>query len=350
MRPGTKKTLSLLSYFLIVWFSIRFFLPLFSPFLIGAGLALTAEPTVRFLTRRLRLPRSVGAGIGVGMTFCLVCILLLLLLAFMIRELKALAGVIPDLEATVSTGVDRLQLWLEGMASRTPQSIRPILLENIRSAFSDGAAVVDGAAGYLLSLAGSLLSHVPDSALGLGTAVISGFMISAKLPRIRSWLLKRIPREKLRSILEAGKRIRNVAGKWLMAQAKLMGVTFVILFLGFVILRIPYALLWATGVALVDAFPVLGTGTVLLPWSLITALQGDTPRAIGLLGVYASVTLIRSALEPKLVGRQLGLDPLVTLIALYVGYKIWGILGMILAPLLTVTAIQVVPRSQREEG
>lgn len=94
--------------------------------------------------------------------------------------------------------------------------------------------------------------------------------------------------------------------------------------------------------ALVDAVPVLGTGTVLLPWSLILFLQGDNARSIGLLGLYGVISLTRSVLEPKLVGRELGLDPLVTLFALYAGYKLWGIGGMILSPLLAVTAIQLV--------
>ena len=142
----------------------------------------------------------------------------------------------------------------------------------------------------------------------------------------------------------------SAAAGWLLAQCKLMGVAFLILFLGFLLLRIPFALLWALGVAAVDALPVLGTGTVLIPWALICFLRGDTPRAIGLLGIYATASLTRSALEPKLVGRHLGLDPLVTLMALYAGYKLWGIGGMILAPLLAVTATQIVPNRKRNAG
>ena len=122
-----------------------------------------------------------------------------------------------------------------------------------------------------------------------------------------------------------------------------MGLTFVILLLGFVMLRIPYAIFWALGVCLVDAFPILGTGTVLIPWSLLLFLQNDTPRAVGILGIYATVTLSRSILEPKLLGRHLGLDPLATLIALYVGYRLWGIGGMLLSPILAATALQLVP-------
>ena len=127
---------------------------------------------------------------------------------------------------------------------------------------------------------------------------------------------------------------------WLMAQGKLMTVTFSILTVSFFLLRIPYAPLWALLISLVDALPVLGTGTVLIPWSLICFLQGQTARAIGLAGTYATAVLVRSALEPRLVGKHLGLDPLVTLLAMYAGYRIWGIGGMILAPLLAMAVSQ----------
>ena len=108
---------------------------------------------------------------------------------------------------------------------------------------------------------------------------------------------------------------------------------------GFLLLRIEYAPLWAMVVSLVDALPILGTGTILVPWALVCLVQHDTARAIGLLGIYAATSLTRSTLEPRFVGRQLGLDPLVTLISLYVGFRLWGIAGMMLAPLLVITVI-----------
>ena len=341
MRPGSPKIPSLLFSFFLVWLVIRFFLPLFSPFVLGALLALSAEPMVRFLHKRLHVPRTVSAGIGVSMAFSLLASLLLCLCAFLIRELGNLSRVLPDLGQTAKTGFSLVQAWLLQLSSRTPASIQPLLEQNVNRFFSDSAALLDKATGYLLGLAGSLLSHVPDSALSLGTALISAFLISAKLPKLRRFFLRRIPREWLHALLDAVKRIRRVLGSWLTAQCKLVGVSFVILFLGLVILRIPYALLWAFLVCLVDAFPVLGTGTILLPWSLVCLLQGDAPRSIGLFSLYVAVTLTRSMLEPKFLSRHLGLDPLVTLIALYVGFRLWGIGGMILAPILTVIALQI---------
>ena len=343
LRSGSRTVLSLTLVFLAVWLSLRFLFPLFSPFVLGALLALAAEPMVGFLSRRLRLPRPVSAGIGVGMAFCFLAMTVLLLLGFFVRELRMLAGALPDLEETALQGIHTLRGWTLDLAQRLPENLRPMMQENLTALFSDGASLAARASGVLLSFAGSLLSRLPDSALGLGTGVISAFLISAKLPRMRRWLLKRIPKERLRMLLAAVKRIKATLLGWLTAQAKLMAVTLALLVLGFRLLRIENGLFWALGVALVDAFPVLGTGTVLLPWSFLAFVQQDIPRSVGLLGLYATITLTRSILEPKLVGRHLGLDPLAALMALYAGYRLFGLTGMILAPMLTVTALQLAP-------
>ena len=342
MRSGTKITLSFLLVFLAVWLSLRYIMPICFPFLLGTGLALLAEPVVGLLCRRLHFPRSLAAGIGVTAAFTGVTLLLLLLCAFLVRELGMLAGILPDLTDTARTGLSLLQSWMLGLVSRVPQSIRPLLEQNVQTLFSGGTSLLDRAFRYVLGLTGTILRQVPDSTLSLGTGVISGFMISAKLPGIRKWLKRRISREKLQSLLQTVKRMKTAVGGWLLAQIKLAGMTFLILAGGLLILRIPYGLIWAAGIALVDAVPILGTGTVLLPWALICFLQGDNARSLGLLGTYTVISLARSVLEPKLVGKELGLDPLVTLFALYAGYKLWGFGGMILSPLLAVTAIQLV--------
>ena len=346
LRSGFKTVLSLAVTFFVLWISLRFLFPLFSPFVLGAVLALAAEPMVLFLSRRLRLPRPVSAGIGVGMAFCFLAMGILLLLGFFVRELRTLAGTLPQLEQAALEGIHTAQHWALEQTRRLPENLGTLLRENLTVLFSDGASLTARASGVVLSFAGDLLSKLPDSALGLGTGVISAFLISAKLPRIRRWLRKRIPRERLRALSAAAGRIKSTILGWLTAQAKLMAVTAVLLVLGFWLLRIENGLLWALGVSLVDAFPILGTGTVLLPWSLFAFLQQDAPRAIGLLGLYATVTLTRSILEPKLVGRHLGLDPLAALMALYAGYRLLGLPGMILAPMLTVTAIQLVPEKR----
>ena len=112
MQPGSPKILSLLILFLVIWLIIRFFLPLFSPFLLGTLLALSAEPMVRFLHKKLRVPRGISAAIGVSMAFTLLAILLLCLCAFLIRELSSLGRVLPDLEQTAKSGFSLIRSWL----------------------------------------------------------------------------------------------------------------------------------------------------------------------------------------------------------------------------------------------
>ncbi len=336
-----KTIFTTLAVFVLTWLTMKYLLPLLSPFLLGALLALAAEPMVGFLCRRLHMPRVVSTAISVSMAFCFLAMLLLMLCAFALRQLKNLAGILPDLETAARTGLALVQTRLLDLAARAPKGIRPLLEDNVRTLLADSGNLLGKLTAWLLGLAGSILAHVPDSALGLGTAILSAFLISAKLPQIRKWLLRRIPRQQLRSALESARRMRKVLGRWLLAQGKLMSITFAIVAAGLTLLRIPSGMLWAVLVALVDALPILGTGTVLVPWSVVCFLQGDTPRALGILGIYITAALIRSMLEPKLLGKHLGLDPLVTLIALYIGYRLWGVGGMILAPLLTVAAIQL---------
>lgn len=335
-RPTARNIAALLGVFALVWLSLKYIMPILFPFLLGIALALAAEPLVRLLAKRL--PRGVAAGVGVTMTLVLLSCLLILVTALLVKELGQLAKALPDLGQTAMQGITALEDFLAGLAQRAPEGIRPMLAQTVDGLFSGSSAIVDEITRRIPGIASSILGHVPGSFLTIGTGVLSGFMLSARLPRLRQWLYARPFMERLRGYIPALKKLRTALGGWLKAQLKLSGVCFAILSAGLLLLRIPYALLWAMLIAIVDAVPVLGTGTVLLPWSLICLIQRENARAVGLLGIYAVTFLSRSALEPRLVGKQLGLDPLVTLLCLYVGYQLWGIGGMLLSPLLSVAA------------
>ena len=324
-----------------IWLGLHFLLPVILPFLFAVVLALLAEPLVNNLQKYLHLPRGASSAIGVSVTLLLTILLLLSLCALLIRELGSLAGVLPDLESATLSGLDSLELWLLGLAQHAPKGISPILVNGVEGMFSSGSALLDKLTSTLLSLAASLLKTLPDSALGLGTWILASFMFSVRFPRIRSWLHAHLPsvwKEKYAPHLHTLK--KTVCG-WMLAQAKLVGVTFGILAAGFLLLRIQHPVLWAAVICLVDILPILGTGTILIPWSIVCFLQGNSFLALGLIGIYVIITLLRSVLEPRLVGQQLGLDPLVTLLAIYAGYRLWGLLGMLIAPVLAVILVQI---------
>ena len=342
MNSGIQRYISAAALFAGAILLLRYFLPLVLPFLLGAGLAVAAEPLVGGLCRRIKLKRSLATAIGVTMAFAFLVLAVMVLCAFLIRQLRSLTGLLPQLETVLHNGMDTADRWLLGMSGKIPGELGTILTRNVHSLFAGGDALLSKATDAALKLASGILTHVPDSALGLAAGVISSYMISAKLPKIRFWIRGRLPASQIEPILAAGKRLKNGLLGWLKAQLRLSGITFLLTGTAFLLLRVPRALLWAGLVALVDAFPILGTGTVLVPWSIFSFFQGDHVLAFGLLGLYGATALTRSVLEPRLLGQQLGLDPLITLMALYAGYRLWGIGGMLLAPILAVAATQLI--------
>lgn len=346
MSPLPRKLITLAAVLAGLFLSIRYLLPLIFPFLLGGALALAAEPMVRFGCRRLRLKRPAAAGIGISLTFAFLVMIVLVLAALVLRQLRALAGILPDLEDSIHNAMQSLSASILNLADKAPDSMVPLLKRNINVFFSGSSAMLEQAVSYLLHLASGILSRVPGRALSFATAIISSFMISAKLPAIRNALGSRPELQKLQPLFDTLRRLRHSLLGWLKAQLKLSAITFCVAAAGLFLLRISHAPFWAALVALVDAFPILGTGTVLIPWSLICFLQGDRMIAFGLLGLYAAATVTRTILEPRLVGRHLGLDPLVTLIALYAGFKLFGLPGMLFAPLLAVTVTQLMEPSR----
>lgn len=341
-RLTGKNIFTFIGVFLLVWLGLRYLLPIGMPFLLGVILAAVAEPAVRFLEKRLHLPRLAASGIGVGVTLVLLSCLLVLLTALLVREVGILANTLPDLEETAVRGLSSLESFLITLANRTPDGIRPLLYETISGLFSDSTALVDQLVRRIPGIATAILGHVPGSFLTVGTGILSGFMISVRFTQIKAWLHARLTATHLHQYLPALQRMRKAMGGWLMAQLKLSSLSFLIVLAGLLLLRIPYAPVWALFTAVVDAVPILGTGTILLPWCLISFLQGAHVQAIGLLGTYVVAMLSRTAMEPRLVGKHLGLDPLMTLIALYAGYQIWGIGGMLLAPVLCVAVTELI--------
>lgn len=341
MNPAIRRILQTAAVAFGIYLVFRYIFSLIFPFLLGLLLALGAEPAVGFLGRRCRLPRALASGVGVSLAFSLLTLTAALVLGLILRELRLLAVILPELEQALRTGMDALSGWMLEQAGRAPEGIRSFLTRNVTELFSGGSALLDKGMDLLLRLASGILSRVPGSALSLATGIISSFMISAKLPSIRVFLQEKLPWEKLQPLTESLRTVKTAVFGWLKAQLKLSGITLLVMTAGFLLLRITYAPLWAALVAVVDALPILGSGTVLLPWSMICFLQGDHVRAFALLGLYGIAALTRSVMEPRLVGKQLGLDPLVTLMALYMGYQLFGLPGMLLSPLMAVTAAQL---------
>ncbi len=349
MKAANRYRLLILGGILIIaLLALRYLLPLALPFLVGLMVAWMAEPVARFLAGRGKFPRGLAAGTAIGGVYLILLALVYLLGRLALQEMDHLATGLPQVMEGLDETASRVQNWLYGLAQRAPERLRPGLEESIAQLFSNGSALADGAVTRVLGAASRVILTLPDTFVFLGTAVLSSFMISAQLPRLRPFLQGRLPPAWSRKILPVLHNLKVNVGGWFRAQCKLMVLTFFLLTIGFFILRVEFPLLLGALIALVDALPMLGTGTVLVPWGLLVMLQGQTALGLGLIALYGVTSLTRSILEPRMVGRQLGLNPLLTLVALYMGYRLWGILGMILAPVLTITALEIWSLAQPE--
>lgn len=307
--------------------------PVLLPFALGLGLARAVEPAVRLLGERFRFPRWLAAGCTVAGAYILLITGSVLLCRVLCRELWGFLRSLPELAGTMTEPLARLKDRLLLIASRFPDGIGAALEQGVAGFFQSGAGMGQKLYDWLFNTVSHLLTRLPDLFLFLLTAVLSSFMLSAKLPQILTLWETHAPAPWRQRLSSLGGTLKRTLGAWLLAQGKLMTVTFLILTAGFLILRVNYALLFGLGIALLDALPVLGSGIILIPWSLIGFLQADTFLGVGLLLLYGVAALTRTALEPRILGRQIGLDPLLTLAALYAGYRFLGVLGMILFPM-----------------
>lgn len=329
-----KKGLFTLFGLFFLWLGGRYLLPLILPFLWGGLLALAAEPLVSFTQKKLRLPRGVSSGLGVSVTLLLLTGLLSMLAALLLRALVHLASELPDMEQTAKAGLSMVQNWAVNLSNRAPQGLQPMVTRTVENAFQNGNAVMEQAAEEIPHMIATVLSGLPDGLLRIGTGLLASFMISVRLPRIRRGISLRISPRQKEQYLPVLHRVKAALGGWLRAEGMLALITYSIVLLGFLFLRIPYGFFWALLIALVDAVPMLGTGLVLVPWAVIELMTHKPFSAMILLCTFAAATVARTTLEPKFLGKQLGVDPLVTLLCLYVGYHLWGFLGLILAPIL----------------
>ena len=336
MRHGEKLT-ALLWYGAVaalVWAGVRYALVWLLPFLLALGLAMLLEPLMERARRGLRLKRGFTAAV---VTLVLVGGVLAALAAVLVRSVEqALAQL-----AGLPEALGRVQDRIGAFCAACPEGLRRWMEE----ALADVPRLASSLTGQVSSAAlrglSALMGALPGLFLACGTTVLAVFFTLSAYPQVMAFLRRQLP-ERWRGRAGGVKAsVLDTLGKWLRAECILLLVTFFQLLAGFLLLRQEYALLLAVVIALIDALPVFGTGTVLLPWAAVLCVAGNVPRGIALAALYAVIAVVRSVLEPKIVAAQVGLPPLVALAAMYVGFCIVGVAGMILLPLAVLVVKQL---------
>lgn len=304
-------------------------LPFVLPFLLALGLAALLEPAVAGLMRA-GVPRWWAAALCTAALTALAAggtaLAVWRLGAELARRLPALLG-------QLARWGDGLEGWVYRLLVAAPPALRAGL-EGVLDALARQAqalpARISARLGEMLARG---LAALPGALLFVFTTVLATYFTSAGRPRLLAFLARQLPRRWQGRLSQAGARLRDTLGGWLRAQGLLMLVTFGLSLAGLLVLGAPSPLLLSALTALVDALPLLGAGVVLLPWAAGCLVLGRLGQAAGLLALAALAALVRSLLEPKLLGDRMGLPPLAALCAMYVGARAFGVAGMILAPL-----------------
>ena len=316
------------------------FLPLL-PFLIAMAMAVLLEPWVQRLRRRLGWRRGFTA---VAVTTVLLAAVLSAswwLLVTLFQEAVGCLEHLPQALGSLPGLVDSLEERYAGLYRSCPPEVRQWLDGALARISEEGLSLVSVLSGSLLSWASGLVGKLPGILLFLATTVLAAYFTAVSYPAIIAFVRRQVPQRWQRSLSAAAKTLRSTFWKWIKAESLLCLVTFCLLLLGFWYLGVDYALLTAALTAVVDALPVLGAGTVLVPWAVYHLLLGGVPRGIALLALYAIILLIRSFLEPRVMAAQAGLPPLSALLAMYLGYSLFGVWGMLLLPILLLFVKQL---------
>ena len=208
--------------------------------------------------------------------------------------------------------------------------IRPVIDEKLLSVIMSSS---DTIANGVLSMAGNAITFLPDAILTTLVVIISTYYFAVDRVRINCFFLNLFPQSVRPKLKKAKDMLFDTVLKYLRAYGLIFLITFVQLLISFWIMGIEYAFVIALATSIVDILPILGTGTVLIPWSVASFISGSSGRGIGLLAAYAVITVSRQVIEPKIVGKFIGLPPLAALAAMFIGFKLIGVAGLILFPL-----------------
>ena len=285
----------------------------------------------RWRETNVRFHLGIAAAFALAAALALVVGLIYLILS---RSLVLLHGFMKDLPALyegIEGDVARSMEQIEHLFRFLPDSIQQTWAEIGSNLGSYVGKAVEKLASPTVEAAGSVARSIPTVLVYLVVTILSAYFFIVDRDKILAMIKAHTPAWAQRYTRYLRGELLRLIGGYFMAQFKIMVVVWLILTVGFLVLGVGYAPLWAFLIAFLDFLPVFGTGTALIPWGLIKLLGGEYAFAAGLLLIYVLTQVTRQLVQPKLVGDSMGLNPLLTLLLLYLGFKVKGIAGMILA-------------------
>ncbi|MBR5288129.1 MAG: sporulation integral membrane protein YtvI [Clostridia bacterium] len=323
----------------------QYILPIMVPFIIAfivAGLLQLTLDKMDFKHTSMRKLASIGLC---SIFYLIVFVIVLVVGSRLIKETGDLVRAIPrlfsELVPFINRGFDELEVTVAAYDTNLAKVIDQMATSTLKTI---SQTVTDFSAKALILVTGYATS-IPGIIVNVVITVISTFFMAIDFDLILSFLKKLIPSSKKELVDTSLHYAKSMIGVYIKSYTLLFTLTFIELTVGFALLKVPYAVLLALIIAIFDLLPILGTGGILLPWALILVVMGNLKLAAGIAALYVIITAVRQTLEPKIVGAQIGLHPLATLISMLVGLRLFGLVGLIAFP-VTLAVITAMNRSR----
>ena len=324
--------------FVVIGFRLLVFL---MPFVIGWIIASIAAPLVNWLERRLKIVKKLGSALIVILVLALIVLALYFGISRLAEETGNLIQDFPRLYAQLEEGLSQIGQTLSGVFRRLPSGIRQgwsTVVENLDQYMG---GLVSGISEPTVTAAGNFAKRVPYYLISFIVAVMAAYFFTVQREEVIQWFKKVAPKAVEQRMTLVMDNLKYAVGGYFKAQFKIMGVVFLILLVGLAFLQTRYFVLVAFLIAFLDFFPFFGTGKAMIPWGVYTFFMGEYKMTAALAVIYVVTQVVRQLLQPKLVGDSVGLNPLVTLLLLYIGYRIRGVIGMIIAVPLGMVLINM---------
>lgn len=329
-------------WLVILWVVLKAAGSVLFPFLAAFAVAALLAGAVKFITERTHIKRGIVAVTTVLFFYILLAAVLYFAGSYLVRLIYDLTRELSVFFSdTVVPVMQRFYQWVErlsvvfypvGQTEKT-QGLQDVGAESaqtiknagkLMSGISDG--VIDGVSG--------MAAGIPRFFMKLLIAVIATVFMELEFPEIKAFLKRQIPAEYQRAFRDGKNYVTGTMGKCIISYCLIFGITFAELVAGLFLLGIKNAFAIAFIIAVLDILPVLGTGTVLIPWAVLAFASGRISAGVGVFGLYLVITVVRNLIEPKLVGKQMGLSPVIMLPCMLIGLKFFGIIGLFVVPLL----------------
>ncbi len=320
-------------YFILILgiiFSIfKYALPVLFPFLVAFSISIILRHPVDFISKHLKINRKF---VGVLLLLLLYGSISFVFIFFGTKLFRYIGELFQKLPEIYTTNIEPvLNIIIYKIQDIIPELNVVLDLENISKYIIN---IINSISLSAVNLIASIATKIPSFLVKFIFAIIASFLCTLDYYKVTGFIMRQFPERVQEIIINVKQNIFGTIVKFLKAYSILMFVTFIQLSIGLTIFNIPNAITLAVIFSMLDVLPAIGVGGLLIPWSIIEFIKGNYDLAIGLLVIYGIISIVRSILEPKVIGKQIGLNPLITLTSMFLGAEILGFFGIFIFPII----------------